>query len=126
MIQTMMLTSIEQRIFLRLIIQGRDSWDKQSLFQIQKWIGAEMSCAGQVPDMEWPVTCIGCGAKAHFELLPYPVIIERCPSCNPKPLKLFSGERVWPGLAKLFYIEAAIHFPTIRERNAAIHEAMQR
>lgn len=127
-----MLTTKEQRLFLRLIILGSDSWDKKSLYAIQDWIGAAPAtttnngCEDQTQIcLEWPVLCIGCGSITHNAAkLHYPVIEERCPSCNPKPLATFTGERVWRGIAKLYYIDHAIHFPTIRERNIAIHEAL--
>lgn len=118
--------SPEQRLFLRLILLGRQTWDRKSLYAIQTWLKAEMSLGPlqDQPPQAYPVLCVGC-LNSHPEEpeTSYPIVIERCPHCDGKPLAAYNDSRVWPGVAKLYYIEQSMHFPTIRLRNQAIHEA---
>ena len=125
------LTTKEQRLFLRLILLGTDSWDRDSLYKIQSWIGAaphldDYSIEQYMYPLEgYPILCAGCGSKVRSDITSsYPTIVERCSSCNPKPLRAYNNSAVHRGVAKLSYIDQAMYFPTIEDRNIAIHEAL--
>ena len=116
-----------QVLLLRLIALSQISWDEKSIQAIAKWLGAD-PWVGESFTMEsvavhdqYSLYCLGCNTEWETYLNSYPTILTRCSCCSTKPLKTKDGRWVYPGEAKLEYIDQALYFSNQETRNYFMH-----
>lgn len=125
----------EQKLFLQLIIRSHLSWDYRSLERIRELVGAKTMVLSTDDFQEvmlfgaeqYRITCVGCGNIIGAYTSDYPTNLPHCPLCTCSPLKISSplGEsHVWAGIAKLTYIDQALHFPNDYVRDQVINQVL--
>lgn len=121
----------DQRLLIQLIIRSQCTWEERALHRIAQFLEVPIHIKEAIPwdtiiASTFPLTCVGCGT-VHGKQAGYPTVLTHCPQCTKlklSPLK-WEGQWLWPGEAKLAYINSLFLWPDDYTRDYILNEAMK-